>query len=1188
MKFQRISIENFGSFPRRDLDFSGAPLAVIYGPNEAGKTTALNAIRQAVFGFRSRTPYLTGRTITASVAATMTDGSQLVFTRRKGRPDQVNGTHGSLELNETRLSHLLGDVDLDCYEQMFGFSQEELRLGQQTLKDAKLTEALAGGTFGGIQALEGLRNDLSENLQALYKSRGSTSSINVLLREIEEANQKLKSLEIPASVIEDIQRQIASREEERGAVVSKLELARKTRAQCQRQLKSLPVLQKIIAIRSFLEEIEIPAGVDRNFVSQWKEQADHREKLAQALENDRRELIKIEEALGAAGFNRNLLPFESKIEHLGHEAKEIHQHRTQLSGLAEEFESAKAALHKHTAALGAATATDDLLQFRPSDEEKDELSSISIEYLNLEKSKIEYSSKLKALHENGLSDGEQTTLDYPPGITQLAEHLTSLERAEQQIEQRTAELQRQVENPEFVELRERVAQPNLIRTRFDDTLARHWQIPSIEKVHSLVERVHSLDAHDQELGRAIEQLQIQLDGLNAGTDQSNDSKAAEIRLRLEDAIQRRDALVQHWQDELSQPLMAASITPEQQSERLDELQGILLTTDELHQSLLDSADSLAASMVRQKTLQEYQEQRAKIELERNEIEQKRKGLIAEWEELWTRTPVRPADYDSTLEWTKQFHAWKKIARRIAESRRELHVSKQSLKAQREQIVDQWPEIIRETTPLTELRSTLQTWLERKRDEERNRRQREKVLQQANLLSEKLKSVHERSQVLESEFQQWLEVSPISNVCSITSVEKRLSSLAALQSEHATLQSIERKMAESRRRISQFEEQACDLQTKLAEMESTPTTGQKSQPEGSPERLAVQWLAELNQLREDRDSRIRQQTQVTHLQRRIQENEIELAGLEKRLANLVAGLGNDAGSDLQDLMKRLALADEKRLELASLRAELNGIHGIGTGNCKHEDRDDHESFGDIDEASLRESELQSNTEVKNEEERLQAIDESIGQLRERLEQIACNGQAQQARQQLQQKRSQLQELSEQWIQTKLAQQLLDRSIKLFASENEPAILVAAKQYLSLLTSGKYVDIEHNKDEKSNFTVRDARGVETPPDRLSTGTREQLYLAIRFAFIECYGREHEPLPVIMDDCFVNFDDERTRQCLTTVTNWGRETQTLILSCHRRIPEMIAEISPSTPVINLDQGLTLPAREFTERLRAAATPL
>ena len=42
-------------------------------------------------------------------------------------------------------------------------------------------------------------------------------------------------------------------------------------------------------------------------------------------------------------------------------------------------------------------------------------------------------------------------------------------------------------------------------------------------------------------------------------------------------------------------------------------------------------------------------------------------------------------------------------------------------------------------------------------------------------------------------------------------------------------------------------------------------------------------------------------------------------------------------------------------------------------------------------------------------------------------------------------------------------------------------------------------------------------------MSRGTREQLYLAMRFGLIEEYEARSEPLPIIMDDVFVNFDDD-----------------------------------------------------------------
>ncbi|MEM8736145.1 MAG: hypothetical protein AAGG44_18085, partial [Planctomycetota bacterium] len=781
--------------------------------------------------------------------------------------------------------------------------------------------------------------------------------------------------------------------------------------------------------------------------------------------------------------------------------------RSQLANYQEQIASAKSSLENHAAALGINELSPELLQFRPSDEEKDELGAIKAEFMDLEKAKIESSSKLKALQENELNSSVDKRLEYPQDLGQLAELLAGLERAEQQIEQRTRDLQKLLEDPDFIQLREQIAQPTFLRTRFDDTLAKHWKIPTYEQAAEVADRMRSLSSRDDELRRSAEQLQLQKAELNAEQESHQASSTEEIRSRVEEATLRRDALIQHWQDELSQPLIAASISPQQQSERLDELQGILNAIDELSNRLLQSADSLATSLVRQKALQEYQQRSSKTELDRKDIAEQQQRVQAEWQELWQGAPIKLESPDALLIWTQQFHAWKKLARRSAESRRELHISKQSLRAQREQLVDEWPEIVRETTPLGELKAKLQAWQEGKRDDERNRRQREKMRQQTELLQKTLASAEERSAQLETQFHDWVCNAPIAESCSISSIEKRLASLAALQREHAVLRSAELKLQESDARISEFENQIEHLQLELASLEASPAgagsatesmgrrhKGAVSQDggsqriadrpippsrSGSAEHIAMQWLRELNKLREDRDKRVRLQTQSANLSRRIQEQETELSSLEKRLTSLLATVGSDAGSSLQTLMNKLALADDKRLELASLRAELSGIRGQNAGQEVDHEQAELESIGDMDEASLREQEHRLALELTKDEEQLQSIDESIGQLRERLDRIACNGQAQQARQQLQQKRCELQELSEQWIQSKLAQQLLDRSIKLFAEENEPAILIAAKRYLKQLTSGRYIDIEHKSDGKDSFTVRDANGVETPP-------------------------------------------------------------------------------------------------------------
>jgi uncharacterized protein YhaN len=58
MRIERLVLERFGHFEGLDLDFGREPrLHVIFGLNEAGKSTLLAAIGDLLFGMPAQTPY---------------------------------------------------------------------------------------------------------------------------------------------------------------------------------------------------------------------------------------------------------------------------------------------------------------------------------------------------------------------------------------------------------------------------------------------------------------------------------------------------------------------------------------------------------------------------------------------------------------------------------------------------------------------------------------------------------------------------------------------------------------------------------------------------------------------------------------------------------------------------------------------------------------------------------------------------------------------------------------------------------------------------------------------------------------------------------------------------------------------------------------------------------------------------
>lgn len=103
----------------------------------------------------------------------------------------------------------------------------------------------------------------------------------------------------------------------------------------------------------------------------------------------------------------------------------------------------------------------------------------------------------------------------------------------------------------------------------------------------------------------------------------------------------------------------------------------------------------------------------------------------------------------------------------------------------------------------------------------------------------------------------------------------------------------------------------------------------------------------------------------------------------------------------------------------------------------------------------------------------------------------------------------------------------------------------------LTQGKYQSIE--LDEKMEPGVH-TRERYIPAENLSRGTLEQIYFAFRMAAGEILCRE-ESLPVILDEAFVLYDDQRLAQTLEWLAGCGH--QVILCTCHRREKEMMKKL-------------------------------
>ena len=75
-------------------------------------------------------------------------------------------------------------------------------------------------------------------------------------------------------------------------------------------------------------------------------------------------------------------------------------------------------------------------------------------------------------------------------------------------------------------------------------------------------------------------------------------------------------------------------------------------------------------------------------------------------------------------------------------------------------------------------------------------------------------------------------------------------------------------------------------------------------------------------------------------------------------------------------------------------------------------------------------------------------------------------------------------------------------------------------------------------------------------LSEGTGDQLYLALRLAAIDLHLENHPPIPLILDDLLMTFDDERTKALLPVLKDLSRRTQILIFTHHSHLKELVGQ--------------------------------
>ena len=197
MKIRRLDLIAYGPFTDETLEFDADNLHVIYGPNEAGKSTALRALQAVLYGMtEKRDAFLHPREM-MRVGMTIDIGNQVIAVeRRKGKGVRSlvhAGTDRAVTGEEWR--RVLPVLDQNLFVQMFGLDYQRLVDGGRELAEGKgdIGQALlaaAGDLGNAVERMHAFQSRSSELFQAHARSQ---SKLSVAFRQYKEADKRIRS-----------------------------------------------------------------------------------------------------------------------------------------------------------------------------------------------------------------------------------------------------------------------------------------------------------------------------------------------------------------------------------------------------------------------------------------------------------------------------------------------------------------------------------------------------------------------------------------------------------------------------------------------------------------------------------------------------------------------------------------------------------------------------------------------------------------------------------------------------------------------------------------------------------------------------------------------------------------------------------------------------------------------------------
>ncbi len=1152
MKINAINLKAYGPFTNKVLDFwdDGFGLHLVFGGNEAGKSTALRALIGLLYGFGHRVDdnwLHENKKLLVSGTFALKDGRLLNLSRYKRRKNDLIDEDTGLAFRQEELNKHLGQMGRDAFEHAFGISHESLRQGVGSVLAAggDLGHALFAAT-SGMNSLKRVMTRLEEQQAGLFTPRGQLPEINAGISQI--ASLRKGQREASASHMQwkkmkkqlDIFRQ---RELDTGNKLESLSIQTMLLSRYHDALKYVPRREKL---KKELDRIGPVPDLRSDFSEQRTATQVGLREAEQISDNLKIELENIEKRLETLVYEDRVISNKILIERLADEsnvhAKALVDSRTLRARIHQHRETAREALNL----LRPGKSLEEAEGLRLSKPEKTKIQRLGEKGIKLEEALRSVTEALQSSctgREKLASQLEK--LDAPMNIQELEDCLArSAEHGN--LEDRITEAQTEEE---------------LLKTKVDTDLVALplWEgdlfqlervpVPTLETMRSMETDLTALDRKLEDIQKEYNKVSKQL--VAKEKDLSGLRKTRKLP-SMEELEFHRGLRDMGWQSVRKVWLEGREPDPQfmrefsRCSDLADAYERSVCKADEIADILYSEANSVSRAESIKKEIGELKESLNAIKAHQSELSVNRGKLWSQWLKFWEPVAIVPLSPREMIEWSCRVG---ELRQKAGDLKKAKNTSSrlQTLMDRIKNDITFALKCLNVNVPDKINFSSLMALASRTRDHAVQYREKRRVLR---LRIEDLNAdidKHSRRKIqIEQDLRNWS--SQWAQAVSKLGFEEG----ARPEEVHDFVLAIDdvfeqvEMEKELRRRIAAMEHDYKAYCARVADAVKNLA------PEFGC--LASETAAlKLNSLLRQ-NIELRKEHHILENEKRKKNS--ELAKINQNLVSLwetMRLLCQEARSDNHEQLPEIEKLSKKRIQLCDeLRNVDERLNELASGQ-------DLESFidkvkaNDPDELAARLDRLKSEKKGLQEEQR--ELVAEIALAKKELDSIGGQSRALALAEKAEGFYGKIQADVDRYIELKLASAILSKAIERYRQSNQNPVLEAAGKYFETITRGSFTGLRADYDHKGEPVIKATRpdGKLLTVQELSDGSRDQLFLALRLGGLSKYVKHNGPMPFIIDDVLVHFDDDRSVAALDALGTFAGETQIIFFTHHPHLMKL-----------------------------------